>query len=136
MKWGALGPGSQRCDSRWALAQGQRAWTPSRMQGAGGWQDWVWTGWKRWGVKSPGFSQAPRGSGVEEGMGRLVSGGQDQLQTLSLGCLGKRRGLWASGRTTQTLGNCPWCAGSPLVPVTAGDSACSTCTMTFHAQGN
>lgn len=32
-------------------------------------------------MKSPEFSQSPRGSGVEEGVGRPVSGGQDQLQT-------------------------------------------------------
>lgn len=36
MKWGALGPGSQRCDPRRAWAQGQKAWTPSRMQEVGG----------------------------------------------------------------------------------------------------
>lgn len=91
MKWGALGPGSQRCDSRWALTQGQRAWTPSRMQGAGEWQDWVWTGWRRWGVKSPEFSQAPRGSGVEEGVGRPVSGGRGRGMSGEEGrLLGKR----------------------------------------------
>ena len=49
----------------------------------------------RWGVKGPEASQAPRGSGVK-GVGRPVSEGRAQLRTLSLGCLGKRRGWWAS----------------------------------------
>ena len=84
-------------------------------------------------MKGPEASQAPRGSGVK-GVGRPVSEGRAQLRTLSLGCLGKRRGWWASIQL-RPWETAPGGLTAP-VPVTAGDSAPDTCTMTFHTQGN